>query len=577
MRPLQRLLPLFRPYRLLFIVVLSSTVGMTLMNLATPWLIRSSIEVVSSPLKSNGWQHLLLLSGLLAAAFLVSAVCRFGYMYLSHKMAYRFVDDLRVHLYKHLQNLSARFFADRQTGDVLKRVISDTRDLEPLVAHYVPDMTANFILLIGVGAILFYLNPVLALLTCFPMPLLLFGNLFFGQKIRSALRQSSGRLGSLSGVIHDNIVGIKDIQLFTREAQESERIHQASNEVTRLHLQGLKRQSILAPAIEYLTTLGTVVTILFGGLAILNQQMAVKDLVAFVLYLGFFYQPATQMAQMNEFLQVALTAAGHIDEVLKIGPDVDEAPDAKDPGRLVGHISFEHVSFAYTDETPTIQDVSFTVQPGQVLALVGATGAGKTTIASLIPRFYDPIQGRILIHGQDIRTMTIRGLRSNISMVMQDVFLFNGSIRENIRYSKLDARSDEIVRAARVAQAHDFIMELPDGYDTLIGERGIKLSGGQKQRLAIARAVLRDAPILILDEATSAVDSETEAEIQTALNKLMQGRTSIVIAHRLSTIRNADQILVLDHGQIVEQGYHEALLRQSGGRYKRLYEAHSRA
>ncbi|MEO8397193.1 MAG: ATP-binding cassette domain-containing protein, partial [Chloroflexota bacterium] len=267
--------------------------------------------------------------------------------------------------------------------------------------------------------------------------------------------------------------------------------------------------------------------------------------------------------------------ADHVVEMLDIQPDVDDAPNAVDPGRLRGEVEFKHVSFDYNEHVATLNDISFKVMPGQMLALAGTTGAGKTTIASLLPRFYDVASGCITIDGIDVRTMTIHGLRSNISMVLQDVFLFNGTIGENIRYSNLAASDEEVMRASIAARAHEFIMSLPEGYETHIGERGVKLSGGQKQRLAIARAVLKNAPILILDEATSAVDTETEAEIQEALNELMQGRTSIVIAHRLSTIKHADQIIVLDHGRIVEQGRHQDLIF-GNGRYQRLHEAHAR-
>ena len=490
-------------------------------------------------------------------------------------MAYGCIGDMRVIVYNHLQTLSSRFFANRQTGEILKRVINDTNDLEPLVAHYIPDMFVNVLLLIGVGAILFSINPPLAVLTLLPMPLLLVSNLFFGKRMRTALKDSSRRLGRLSGVVQDNLVGIKEIQLFTQEQREHERIHSESSDIIKQRLYGLKMQAILMPSIEFLTGIGLVIVVVFGGQAALNGTMNVEDLVAFVLYLGMFYQPITVMTQMNEVLNTALAAADHVVEMLEIEPDVRDLPGSRDPGRLRGEIEFKHVSFEYNNHVPTLYDISFKVQPGQMLALAGATGAGKTTVASLLPRFYDVGAGSVTIDGIDVREMTVRGLRSNISMVLQDVFLFNGTIRENIRYSNLEASDEDIIRAAKAARAHEFIMALPDGYDTQIGERGVKLSGGQKQRLAIARAVLKNAPILILDEATSAVDTETEAEIQDALNELMKGRTSIVIAHRLSTIKHADQIIVLEAGRIVEQGRHEDLI-YGRGRYQRLHEAHAR-
>ncbi len=575
MQSLRKLLPYLYAYRWYMLVVVLASAGITAMNLVNPWLVRELIQIIRVETPDNAMNRVIVLGLGLVVIFIVRAICRYLYAYLAHVMAYSFVNDLRVALYDHLQRLSARFFSEHQTGELLKRVITDTRDIEPLFAHYIPDMTVNVLLLIGVGIILFNLNATLALLTLLPMPLLLLSNLFLGKRMRMALRDASNRLGKLTGMVQDNLVGIKEIQLFTQEQREHDRISVASSDTTRTLLFGLKMQAILSPSIELLTSTGLVIVVLFGGQAALNGTMPVEDLVAFVLYLGIFYQPITLLTQMNEMLHVALTGAEHVVEVLDIQPDVDDTPGRIDPGRLVGEVEFKNVCFEYNEHVPTVNDVSFKVKPGQMLALAGTTGAGKTTIASLLPRFYDIASGSITIDGIDVRTMCISGLRRNISMVLQDVFLFNGTIMDNIRYGNLNASDEEIIRASKAARAHDFIMALPEGYDTQIGERGVKLSGGQKQRLAIARAVLKDAPILILDEATSAVDTETEAEIQEALNELMKGRTSIVIAHRLSTIKHADLILVLEAGRIIERGRHKDLIYGSG-RYQRLHEAHVR-
>lgn len=571
----RRLLPFLKRYRWHMLVVTIASGGITAMNLVNPWLVRELVQTIRVETGETALNRVFSLALVLLVVFMARAIFRFLYSYIAHLMAYSFVGDLRVAVYDHLQRLSVRFFADRQTGELLKRIINDTRDIEPLIAHYIPDMTVNVLLLIGVGIILFNLNATLALLTLLPMPILLFSNLFFGKRMQKAIKDASRRLGILTGIVQDNLVGIKEIQLFTQERREHQRINEYSSDATRTLLYGLKMQAILSPSIEFLTALGLVIVVLFGGQATLNGSMNVEDLVAFFLYLNIFYQPITLMAQMNEMLHVAVTGAHHVVEVLDIQPDVDDAPDAVDPGRLNGEVEFRQVCFEYNDHVPTLNDISFRVLPGQTLALVGPTGAGKTTIASLLPRFYDVASGSITIDGLDIRTMPVRALRSNISMVLQDVFLFNGTIRENIHYSNLAANDEDIIRAAQAARAHDFIMSLPDGYDTQIGERGLKLSGGQKQRLAIARAVLKNAPILILDEATSAVDMETEAEIQEALNELMKGRTSIVIAHRLSTIKSAHQIIVLEQGRVVERGRHQDLIFGQG-RYQRLHEANTR-
>ncbi len=575
MASFRKLLPLLRPYRWQMAAVIFSAVGITAMNLINPWLIRSLIQVIQTETGSSAVDHVTTLAIIMIVTYFARALFRYVYSYIAHVVAYRVVGDVRVTVYTHLQNLSARFFSDRQTGELIKRVIQDSQDLEPLIAHFIPDMTTNVLVLIGVGVILFSLNPALALLTLLPMPLLAFSNFFFGRRMRQGFRDSSVRTGILVGAIQDNLVGIKEIQLFTQEQHEHERVNDLSTSAINTRLYALKMQGILVPSIEFLTGIGMVLIVLYGGQAALGGRLAVEDLIAFALYLSLFYQPINALVQMNEMYHVALTAAYHLTEVLDIPPDIDDEPDATDPGRLRGEVVFSDVSFEYNDKVPTLHNISFTVHPGETLALVGPTGAGKTTIASLLPRFYDIASGAITIDNINVREMTVNGLRANISMVLQDVFLFNGTIAENIRYSNPTATDEDIVRAAIAARAHDFIMALPDGYSTHIGERGVKLSGGQKQRLAIARAVLKNAPLLILDEATSAVDAETEAEIQEALNELMKGRTSIVIAHRLSTIRNANQIIVLDRGRVVEQGRHEELIF-AHGRYQRLHEASAR-
>lgn len=573
-----RLRAFLRPYRVHMVVVLISTLAVTLFNLVGPWILRELIRLVTQDLQSQaalervGWLALLLLGTYVARAF-------FEYLksYIAHVMAWNYVSDLRVAVYEHLQKLSLRYYSDKQTGEIMSRVVNDTEKIEPLIAHNIPDLIVNVTVLMGVTGILLYLSPTLALLTLIPIPFILGVVWIFSGRMRTAFRSAQAQLSDLNAVLQDNISGMKEIQVFTREQFERRRVEQRSLGYTRELLRALKNVAIYHPSVEFWAATGTVIVLLFGGRAALQGNLPVEDLVAFLLYLSMFYQPVTLLARMNEQVQTALAGADRVAEVLDVQSDVQEAPKAVAIGRAKGRIEFDQVNFSYTDGIPVLKDISFTIEPGETLALVGPTGVGKSTIASLIPRFYDPSSGRILLDGKDLRDLQLHSLRRNISIVLQDVFLFNGTVLENIMYGADDATPEDVERAARIANAHEFIMEMPDGYQTQIGERGFRLSGGQKQRLSIARAVLKDAPILILDEATSAVDVETEQQIQSALDNLMEGKTSIVIAHRLSTIRNADKIAVLQEGRIVELGSHDELMR-TGTVYRRLVErqfAHS--
>jgi ATP-binding cassette subfamily B protein len=570
-----KLLPYLRPYRWHMLLVVFCALGATAMMLAGPWLIRDLIRIIATESQGGGWKQaggpVSWLTLGLVASFLLRAAFLFLMGYVAHIVAWSYVRDLTVALYEHLQRQSLGYYSDRQTGELLTRLSKDTADMEPFMAHDIPDIIVNVSMLVGISAILFSLDPALAALTLVPLPLLAFFVVRFSDRMHEAFTRARGHYGALSALLQDNLSGMKEIQVFSNEVRENRRVRSQAQRHTRDRLKANKLEALWTPGIEVIAGAGTVIVAWFGGWAALQGTLPVEDLVAFVLYLGLFYQPLRLLARTSEGFQEARTGAQHVCEVLDVQSDVVDPPGGLDCGRVRGKILFENVDFEYEPDLPVLNNVSFEIKPGQTLALVGPTGAGKSTIVSLIPRFYDPTQGHVLIDGIDISEMRLASVRRNVSMVLQDIFLFAGTVKENLRFGNEGASDEEIVVAAKAANAHSFIEALPRGYDTRVGERGVRLSGGQKQRLSIARAILKDAPILILDEATSSVDTQTEEEIREALQELMQERTAIVIAHRLSTVRHADLIAVVEGSSLVELGPHEHLMRGEG-LYRKLYD-----
>ncbi len=556
-------------YRRLYFVAVLSTLALTVVNLAAPKILSAMTGVVENGVSEGGLRRIGVFTVLLVILYLLRILFRYLSNFLAHKAAWYLVGDLRTRTYDKLEHMHLGYFHDKQTGDLMSRIVNDTRDFELLYAHMIPETITNIVTFSGVLIVLLTINWKLALITCAPIPLIFASGIIFSKKVRPYFRISQKKMGELNGKLQDNLSGIHEIQSFGREEYETERVNERNFEHIRAMLKALRISAVFHPSVEFISSLGTILVVAFGGYLAFREGLSVADIVAFLLYLGLFYGPVSGLANLLENMQQSMAGAERVLDILDAPAEIHDIIGAESLGKIKGEIIFDHVSFSYGEDTPVLKDVSFVCRPGQMLALVGPTGVGKTTLTQLISRFYEPSDGRILIDGHDIRCVTVESLRRNISPVLQDTFLFNGTISENIGYAAPDASMEDIEAAAKAANIHSDIMEMPDGYDTKVGERGIRLSGGQKQRISIARAILRKSPIIILDEATASVDVETEQKIQSAIAGISGSCTIIVIAHRLSTIRNADQILVIENGIITEQGTHKELV-SLGGSYARM-------
>ncbi len=578
---------LSKPFRIIFTyarnywpTLVVAAVSMLLLvgvQLVVPWVIRLLVAAVTDPASVQQPEDFIRsLALVILLVLLARAILQFLRSYMAHIAGWSVVADVRRHIYEHVQRLSLRFYEDQQVGQLMSQVVNDTELFEQFIAHAVPDVIVNLVTLAGVTVVLLSLNWQLTLLSSIPIPLVILSLAVYARFVRPAFRFRQQELGDLNAALNDNLSGIREIKAFAREGDQAVRIGKRIDNYRISLLRALRLMATFEPFVEFTLSLGTVVVIYFGGRMALAGTLPVADLVAFFLYLDLFYLPMHNLSAAWEAVQTSLAGADRVASLLEEEPELHDDPKALPlAGRAGGALAFRGVRFEYLPGVPVLDGIDLDIPARSVVALVGPTGVGKSTLVSLIPRFYDVTAGEILLDGMDLRRYKMADLRRQISMVLQDVFLFYGTVRENLLFGRPDANEAQILAAAKAANAHEFITTLTDGYDTLIGERGVKLSGGQKQRLSIARALLKDAPILILDEATSSVDTETELLIQEALERLIRGRTTIVIAHRLSTVRSADNIVVLDNGVIREMGTHEQLMMLDG-LYCKLYTIQGR-
>ncbi|QBF32543.1 ABC transporter ATP-binding protein [Thalassococcus sp. S3] len=573
---MNRLIQYMLPYKRTMLAVVLSILVVTATGLLAPWLVRAIVLIIETGAEDAS-QTLTLIAVGLVAIYIGRSTAEAAVFHYSHVVAFKTCRDLRDAVYTHLQRLSPGWFAARKSGDITTRVIDDTLKLEPVIADAVYGFVVSMILAFGILIILLFLSPILTILALLPLPIAVFIMVKIGRKAIPSFDNEANREGDLSALVQDHVSGIREIQIFNQEERTRRRFLRKSDFLARRQIRSRTLIAPFDPAVEGAIGVSTALVVLIGGRMALAGEILVADLVAFILYIVTLYQPLYSIVGATEALQRGLSSLKRVNDLLDTAPAVAEPEHPQ----LLPHpdrpeISFDAVSFRYHDNQPVLRDLSLTIAPGETLAVIGPTGAGKSTLAQLVARFYDVDEGRITLNGVDLRDLPLSVLRRQISMVLQDVFLFHGTIRDNIRFGRENADDAAIWDAARAAGADDFINALSGGYDTMVGERGIRLSGGQKQRISIARALLKKAPILILDEATSAVDTETEAAIQDNLDQLLAGRTAIVIAHRLSTIRRADRIAVLENGRITQLGAHDDIAQQTGT-YARLLTAQGTA
>ena len=576
---------LLRPHWKALAVAFVAVIAESATDLLEPWPLKIIFDYVLSSKRMPEWLAALIQATLGAdkaavlsfaalavlAIAIVGAISSYTEDYLTTSVGQWVMHDLRRTLYYHIQRLSLSFHDQKRTGDLISRVTGDIDAIQSLISSVLLGMVVNILTLVGMIGVMFYLNWEFTLIALTVAPLLALVVYSFTRRIKRASRAVRKQEGAVVSVLQEVLSSIRVVQAFTREDYEQRRFEQESLESVEIALRARSLKAMLPPLVEMIVAIGTCLVLWYGTRLVLSGQLSAGALIVFFLYLSRMYKPMRQLSKMTDTVSKAIVGWERIREVLETDRQVHNLRGARRAPRFRGQIEFEHVSFGYDKDRPVLTDINLKIEPGQVAALVGPTGAGKTTIVSLIPRFYDPHTGRVMIDGTDVRRFKIKSLRQQISFVLQESLLFRAPVWQNIAYGKPEAKREEIIRAAKLANAHEFIMQMPEGYDTMVGERGETLSGGQRQRIAIARAIIRNAPLLILDEPSTGLDAAAEELVLDALTRLMEGKTSIVIAHRLATIMQADVIFVIDEGRVVERGTHQELLAR-GGLYAELYE-----